>query len=411
MNGMKKNSFILRILSLFTISIALLTGCSLSSHAYTYPNLSLPISSLTPPQDAKLFVEGNTSSIDDSSTYIVRKLASVLAIDKGEEILGLLYDENFDTTSTFTFRVYPAIYIFDSSSILGKNTTGFSAKKVIEAEKGYKIINADFNTNWIVWSEASSDRWKAYRLNRNTNEKKLVAQGQLLKLANDDLPVIAICENYAVLNVNDKGTTKVLLYDFTNDTAKTLDQSNEKQEYFGPPSLYEDNVVWHTRDMSNGKSKVSSYNMITEKVNALSTEKSNADYPAIWENYVVWISPTNDKSQETLSVYDLNTGEIIFDTVLQIEDQPSFYRPSIANGKFAWYDLKASSTDGNLKYYNLKTQETKTFKVADILDGIFAPNNLEVHNSWISYIHPLDRIPPPEHHTRIVGSLLWRMTD
>lgn len=410
---LKANSFMLRIISLFIISTILLTGCfPQPGNVYTYPNIGLGTSSLTPPQDENLNVDGSTSSRDNLTTYIIHKLASVLAMDNNGEILGLLYAEDFDKKSTFTFKVYPAIYLFNSANLLSVNNNLISAKRVIIAEKGYKIINADLNNNWIVWSETNMNNWKVYRLNWNTKEQNLLAEGQLLNHSNDDFPVISLYENRAVFNVNDRETTKLVLYDFTqNNMAKTIQEFNSQEKYIGPPKLYEDNIVWHLKNLSNGKSKVFLYNINNEKVKELSPEKSSAEYPDIWKNYVVWLSPISNKPEERLLVYNLDSQKIIFNTTLSKGDNSSFYRPSIANGKLAWNDINTSFPEEcNIKYYNLVTKETKTVEVADNLYGIFVPNNLEIHDSWISYTHPQDRVPPPEYPSRVIGSLLLRFT-
>ncbi|WP_206811017.1 hypothetical protein [Paradesulfitobacterium ferrireducens] len=406
----KYDLVILRILAFITICLILLTGCSRGNQIYTYPNFDLLISSISPPQDVKMFADRNMLSNEDSTTYIIRKLASVLAINKDGEILSLLYDENFSKKSNFAFRVYPAIYILDSASILRETMKGFSASKVIEAERGYKIINADFNKKWVVWVEADTDKWKIYKFNRNTKEIKLLDEGQILNLANDDFPVISLYENQAVVNKNGKLDSQILLFNFTNNTVKTLQKNDVKEKYYGPPKLDKANMVWHVRDLSNGNSKIFLYDMTTEKISEIGSEQLNSEYPTIWGNYVAWMSRTSHQHEIQLSVYDLKTEKIEFNTILNIENKSLYYRPSIANGKIAWYDLYSSyPIDCDIKYYKFETQEINMFRVADVLDGIFLPNNLEIHDSWISYNHPPDMVPNPEHPTRIVGTLFWRI--
>lgn len=407
---------IIKTLCITLMLIVLLPGClTLSNNVYTTPEIGLIMSSLTPPQEENLNVDSSTSSKDESTTYIIHKLASVLAMDNEGEILGLLYDDDFAEKSTYRFKAYPAIYLLNAKNLLNldvyKNI--ISAKEIIKAEKGYKIINADINKDWIVWSETNMDNWKVYQLNRNTKEQNLLAEGQLLNHADDDLPIISLYENSAVLNINDKVTSKLVLYDFIqNNKAKTLQEFNSKKEYFGPPKLYKDNVVWHFRDMSNGTSKVFLYNSINKKVQDLSLKESNAEYPVIWNNYVAWLSPHSNKSEETLFVYNLDSQKIIFNTTLILNDNSGFYKPSIANEKLVWNDITTSFPEEcNIKYYNLQTKETKTVGVADTLYGIFVPSNLKIYDSWISYAHSQDRVPPPEYPYRVTGSLLLKLND
>ncbi|MCS5695733.1 hypothetical protein [Desulfofundulus thermocisternus] len=267
-----------------------------------------------------------------------------------------------------------ALYIIDPAQK--------KATKIAEPQPGFEIHTAALDDRYVAWVEKNKVRWKLCLLNKKAKSIKIIDQGKYFTEAGTDYPSVALYNGILVYNVSFKDKTKVMLsqivaQDLNTGRKMILGEVTGTEQYLGPPSIHEDNVVWHcgewTKEM---KAEVYLYNLTDHKIQQLSHD-TPAITPTIWGKYVVW-STYSSKVPETKNIvlYNLATGTRTFLTEAVPSQRLEYWRPTISHGVVTW---NTNKPDHELVVFLAATGERRQLKIKG--------EQIGVHGSWLTWRH------------------------
>lgn len=388
---MKKTSIAL----LLVILVFLLLGCNKYNFYNEVPEIRLKLSSLDSPN--KIYIEGfkameiDKAEDDMYKCYQIPQIASIFKDNEKGEFLALFYDSAITDKSTYNYKIYSALYLVKPSSQKAINFQTFG-DKIAQPEVGFQIINADFNDNWLVWTETDTLTWKIYCLDRFNNNKTLVSQDACLKRSIYDLPGISLKDNNLVYNHNNEDS-KIIVINLDSMQKETVFWS---ESILGAPVMSEEYIVWHVENLKSNK--IYCYNLNSKKIDRLPA--SNSSFcPYIWNDYIAWLS--SDENVQQLHLYNLKEKQIKFET--KINSSYGFYRPTISRGIIAWPDTTSFAPS----FYSIKMKEKKSF--LETAGNLWQQpiENLLIMENWLIWNPSTSLIPPsPDRKLKRIGSFL-----
>ncbi len=326
--GKRRQSSIYVLLGLLLV-IAVLTGCKGQDIKTTPPRQadSEKMHRIGPsPTTVQLtYTVPEESQYDPAFRFYFPQVAEVTGGTLKGELLGFLW-------SNTEGREFSGLYLIDP--IKG------TASLAVDPEPGYEIGNAASDGTWLAWTEKTRDSWKLFA--KKGKEKQVIDEGLYFEGGGTDYPSVSLFNGVLVYNTSTKQAkngmvSQVVAVDLTAQKREVLHEITGTKQYLGPPSIYENFIVWHRGEWTrNLTAEVYLYDLTTKKMRQLSSGDP-AVTPVIWGRYVAWAtySPKVPEAKNII-LYDLTTGATRVLTDASASNHLEYWHPTICHGVVTW---------------------------------------------------------------------------
>ncbi|MCC4770064.1 hypothetical protein FXV91_07580 [Methanosarcina sp. DH2] len=193
------------------------------------------------------------------------------------------------------------------------------------SDKGSPAIYEDR----IVWDEWRNGNPEVYTYNITTSNKTKIADG----VSNH----LVIYKDRIVWAINN-----IYMYNLSTSTEIQISTNASYQDY---PAIYEDTIVW--TDARKGNLDIHMYDFSTSTETQITTNNSIQRLPDIYEDRIVW----EDNRNENWDIYMYNLSTSTETQITTNEFNQGF--PSIYGDRIVWVDDRSGRPD--IYMYNLST--------------------------------------------------------
>lgn len=305
-----------------------------------------------------------------ANTYIFNNIAQIISGNNEGELLGLLWAN----TKASNPILSEDLYLIDPAASY--------AQKVFTPQAGYRIFDAVLDKDWIAISVQSKTQWIIHLVNRHTNELKVLCSGDyFIEGGGPDYPSLALHKGILAYNtsikISNSMLSKIELINLETGQFNTVKQIYGYKQYLGPPSIYEDFLVFHRGEWTEKmNSEVYLYDIESKNLKQIS-QNQMAVKPSIWGKYVVWSGYSPDTPEiKNIVLYNLETDKCATITDASPENRKEYWAVSISHGIVTW----SCNFENKPSIYSTSSNELRSFEV----EG----QQASVRGSWFTWRNP-----------------------
>ncbi len=258
--------------------------------------------------------------------YYAPQVAGVMAGNRFGQLVGPLVSSNASGPTR-------NIYLFDPARS--------TAVKVREVGRGWEILSAAIDGEWISWTEKSKTGWVVYARRLVEQDPVAIAEGRYGRMTGDDFPSLALDGGSLVYNVSEETqssmVSRIVMVDLSSRERRVLQEVRGDSVYLGAPSGFGRYVVWHQGEWrSPPPGKMFLYDSKANQTRELRVP-NQAISPEIWGKRIAYVCYDESRPEsKSIYLYDIETGETECIADAGSGRYLEYWGPSIVAGIVTW---------------------------------------------------------------------------